>query len=120
MPARVLSAFPEGRKGCFPQGVSRGERGRTEVPGKGPVLIRTAGPGELVGWSPLIGLGPMTATARTRMRCRVVSLDVGLLRALCQRNPTFGMEFIRRTAVALAQRLHGTRLRLLESQGPQQ
>jgi CRP-like cAMP-binding protein len=91
-----------------------------EVPGKGPMPIRTAGPGELVGWSPVIGLGPMTATGRTRTRCRVVALDVGRLRALCQRNPTFGMEFIRRTAVALAQRLHGTRLRLLESQGPQQ
>jgi CRP-like cAMP-binding protein len=100
--------------------VGRGEIAlEIQVPGKGPMLIRTAGPGELVGWSPLIRQGPMTATARTLTRCRLIALDVGGMLALCQRDPAFGMELIRRTAVALARRLHGTRLRLLESQGPQ-
>jgi CRP-like cAMP-binding protein len=87
-----------------------------EVPGRGSRPIRTAGPGELVGWSPVIGLGAMTATAQAVSRCRLIALDASSLLALCRHHPDFGMEFIRRTAVVLARRLHETRLRLLENQ----
>jgi CRP-like cAMP-binding protein len=84
-----------------------------QVPGRGPAPIQTVGPGELLGWSPVLRLGPMTATARTLSRCRLVALDAGPLLALCQRDPAFGLEFLRRTAAAIGRRLHGTRLRLL-------
>jgi CRP-like cAMP-binding protein len=88
-----------------------------EVPGRGARPIRTARAGELVGWSPVIGVGAMTATARAVSRCRLIALDVGSLLALCRHHPDFGMEFVRRTAVVLARRLHETRLRLLENHG---
>jgi CRP-like cAMP-binding protein len=79
------------------------------------VPIQTVGRGELLGWSPVLGLGPMTATARTRMWCRLIALDVGRIRDLCRDEPHFGVEFFQRLAVALARRLHATRLRLVQS-----
>jgi CRP-like cAMP-binding protein len=83
------------------------------VPGVGPMPIQTVGPGELLGWSPVLGLGPMTATARTLTRCRVVAFSVRRLHELFEETPPLGMEFLRRTSATVAQRLKATRLRLL-------
>jgi CRP-like cAMP-binding protein len=83
------------------------------VPGEGAVVIQAAGAGELVGWSPALRLGPVTATARTRSRCRLVGLNVGRLLNLFQTAPHFGMEFLRRAAATMARRLSATRRRLL-------
>lgn len=84
---------------------------------KNSVRIFTVGPGELLGWSPLLGTARMTATARTLTPCRLVVLHAPQLLALCQHNPKLGFEFIRRTALALAQRLNATRLQLLDVYG---
>lgn len=83
------------------------------VPGVGPMPIQTVGPGELLGWSPVLQLGPMTATARALTRCRVVALGVRRLLELCEETPQLGMEFLRRTSATMAGRLSATRLRLL-------
>src|SRR5262249_46347240 len=40
------------------------------------VVIYTAGPGEMVGWSPVLGRSAMTATARVASRCRLAVLEV--------------------------------------------
>jgi CRP-like cAMP-binding protein len=84
------------------------------VPGKGLVQIHTVGSGELLGWSPLLGEGPMTASARTLGPCQLVALDANQLLVLMRHDPVFGMELLRRTASALAQRLSATRLQLLD------
>jgi CRP-like cAMP-binding protein len=111
--------FREGEVGRHVYLVSGGEVVlEVQVPGRGSLPIQTVGPGELLGWSPVLGLGPMTATAQTRTRCRLVALEVDRMLALCQHDPAFGLEFMRRTAVTLAHRLHGTQLRLLDEQGP--
>ncbi len=80
-----------------------------DVSGHGSVQVQTLAAGELLGWSPVLGLGPMTATARTLSRCRLAALDAGRLAALCRQDPCFGVEFLRRTGAALAQRLGSTR-----------
>ena len=36
----------------------------TSLPGQDAMRLQTVGPGELLGWSPVLGLGVMTATAR--------------------------------------------------------
>jgi CRP/FNR family transcriptional regulator, cyclic AMP receptor protein len=83
------------------------------VGGVGGMPIQTVAAGELLGWSPLLRLGPMTATGHTLSRCRLVALPVRQLLELCDREPHFGMEFLRRTAATEARRLRATRHRLL-------
>lgn len=82
-----------------------------------PHRVQTIGAGELLGWSPLLGPGPMTATARAATQVRVVALDAGALLKLCAADPRFGYHFMRRTAAALAARLDATRRQLLDAQG---
>jgi CRP-like cAMP-binding protein len=83
-------------------------------PDRRPRRIQSVGPGELLGWSPLFGHGPMTATARALGEVRVVALDARAVRALCDQDPRFGYQFMKRTAAAIAARLSATRLQLLD------
>lgn len=76
--------------------------------------LQTVGSGELLGWSPILGLVEMTATARALQPTQVVALDTNQLKAICEHDPRFGLEFMRRTAQALAKRLSATRLQLLD------
>jgi CRP-like cAMP-binding protein len=82
------------------------------VPGRGIIFTQTVGPGELLGWSPLLSHGPMTATAITLEPCRLIAIDAAQLLSLCEENAKFGIAFLRRTALALAERLYATRLQL--------
>jgi CRP-like cAMP-binding protein len=84
------------------------------VPGHGPVRVHTLGEGELLGWSPLLGDGPMTAAARAAVGTRLVALHAPRLLALIEHDPRLGVELMRRVAAALAQRLEATRLQLLD------
>jgi CRP/FNR family transcriptional regulator, cyclic AMP receptor protein len=105
--------FREGEKHPYIYLVSRGNVAVEILGSDGEAMtIQTVGPGELLGWSPVLEAGPMTATARTLSRCRVVALAADRMLALCAHDPRFGMEFIRRTAAALARRLDATRRRL--------
>jgi CRP/FNR family transcriptional regulator, cyclic AMP receptor protein len=83
-------------------------------PGRRPRRFQTVGPGELLGWSPLLGSGPMTATARALTDVRVVVLQARAVLDLCARDPRFGFQFMQRTAAAVAARLSATRLQLLD------
>ena len=113
-PSTVL--FREGHESPYVYLLLQGEVGlEIELFGEGPVSVQAVEGGELLGWSPVLGLGPMTATARTLTRCRLAVLDATHLRALSRQDPVFAAEFLRRTAAALAQRLHATRVELLEA-----
>jgi CRP-like cAMP-binding protein len=87
-----------------------------EIPGPDLAVKRTytVGPGELLGWSPLLSKLPMTATARPLTLTRVVALNAGKVLALCEQDPRFGYAFMRRTAQALARRLDATRAQLVD------
>jgi CRP-like cAMP-binding protein len=87
-----------------------------KVAGGSPIPIQAVGAGELLGWSPLLGIGPMTATARTVTGCRLAALEVPALRQLCDSDPRFGMALMRQVAFVLAERLHAARTRLLDPQ----
>lgn len=79
-----------------------------------PRRFQTAGPGELLGWSPVLGTGAMTASARALTDVKVVAIDARALLDVCDKNPQFGFQFMRRVAIALAARLNATRLQLLD------
>lgn len=88
------------------------------VPARGHVTILTVGPGELLGWSALLGAGLMTATATAVEESRVITLPGDQLRMLCQVDHEFGNSLMRHLAVALSQRLLATRLQLLDLFAP--
>jgi CRP-like cAMP-binding protein len=87
------------------------------APGIGCRRILTMGPGELVGWSAVLGQSRLTATARAMNATGLVQVHAGLLRTLCDHDPNFGYEIMRRTALALAKRLSVTRMQLLDVYG---
>jgi CRP-like cAMP-binding protein len=84
------------------------------VRGRGRVPLMTAGPGDLVGWSPLFGGHPMTATATALEPVRVLSFDGQDLRGLCEANHEVGYHVMRQLALVLSDRLLATRLQLLD------
>jgi CRP-like cAMP-binding protein len=85
-----------------------------EVPVSGHEVaeVHRVGPGELLGWSPMLGMHAMTATARAATPVRLAVLDVDQLVSLCERDPRFGTAFHRQVALALSARLDDTRRRL--------
>jgi CRP-like cAMP-binding protein len=89
------------------------------APGIGCKRILTVGPGELLGWSALLDQSRWTATARTMTPTQLVALDAAPLLAICENNPQFGYEFMRRAMFALTTRLNSTRMQLLDVYGSQ-
>jgi len=87
------------------------------APGVGCKRILTAGPGEVLAWSALLGDSRLTATARTVETTQLVELDARRLLAMFEENPRFGYEFTRRTLHALSKRLSATRMQLMDVYG---
>jgi len=87
------------------------------APGIGCRRILTVGKGELLGWSPVLGHSRVTATARTLVATRAIRISGRQMLTLCEHNPRFGYEFMRRAALALAKRLSAARLQLLDVYG---
>jgi len=83
--------------------------------GNGTTRIQTVGAGKLLGWTPVLSSGSMTAQAVALEPCRLVAINALQVLEACAQNPSFGMEFMRRTAVALSRRLKATRQQLLDS-----
>jgi CRP/FNR family cyclic AMP-dependent transcriptional regulator len=87
--------------------------------GVGCKQILTLGPGELLGWSSLLGQSRYTAKARASRSARLVEINVPQITKMCDGDSEFGYELMRRTALALAKRLSATRMQLLNVYGPQ-
>ena len=87
----------------------------TSIPGQDPMRLQMVGPGELLGWSPVLGLGVMTATARAITPCHVLALNAERILSMAEEDPKFVLEFMRRVAITLARRLNATRLQLLQA-----
>jgi len=66
------------------------------------------GPGEMIGWSSLAERTRVAATAVVVEPARLIRIDGARLRAICDEDPQFGYEFMRRTTLALAKRLAAT------------
>jgi CRP-like cAMP-binding protein len=66
------------------------------------------GRGEMLGWSTFVDHPRYAATAVVVEPTRLVRIDGRRLRAICDENPQFGYEFLRRAMLALAKRLRAT------------
>lgn len=84
------------------------------VPGRGDVPFLTTGPGELVGWSGLIGDGRMTATATAIDDAVLIAMSGKKLQELCDCEKELGYVLLQRVAQVLSQRLLSTRLQLMD------
>lgn len=82
--------------------------------GRGAVRILSLGPGDVIGWSALLGDGPMTASAVALEPCEVLAIPGGELLALCEADHDAGYALMRQMATALSRRLLATRLQLLD------
>jgi len=84
------------------------------VPQRGRLPIMTLGPGDLLGWSPLFGEQPMTATAIAMGPVQTLAFDGRDLRKACESDHEMGYCVMRQLSLVLAQRLLATRLHLLD------
>jgi len=84
------------------------------VPGRGAVRILTVGPGDILGWSPIVGDNKMTARATTQSAMSAIAFPTEALRELCQRDHEIGYHVMRQIAAAMSQRLLATRLQMLD------
>lgn len=85
-----------------------------KVPLRGAVRIQTLGPRDLLGWSALVGDGSMSTTATVTEEAELLKLPAAQLKELCINDHTLGYAVMGFVARAVANRLRGTRLQLLD------
>jgi CRP/FNR family transcriptional regulator, cyclic AMP receptor protein len=83
------------------------------APERGPVNILTLGEGEVLGWSWLVPPYRWRFDARAIEPTRAIALDGKCLREKAERDSELGYELLKRMAHIMEERLHATRLQLL-------
>jgi CRP/FNR family transcriptional regulator, cyclic AMP receptor protein len=118
----TISEFPAGTP-LFLEGSAKRDlyllrSGRVQlsmtVPTRGSLPILTVGDGDLLGWTPALMQGEMTATAVAITDTQAIQIGAIQLQALCDRDHDIGYEIMRRVAIALFKRLVATRLQILD------
>jgi CRP-like cAMP-binding protein len=84
------------------------------------VTVLSLGPGELVGWSAMFEGSRRVASARVTEAASLLRLPGRALRDLCEADHDVGYAVMRQLAAVLAQRLHDTRLQLMDMFGKEQ
>ena len=84
------------------------------APAGDPIVIETMGSYDIVGWSWIFPPHRWTCDVRAVGTTRVIAVDGACLRRRCDEDPAFGYRLMRLFARLAAERLHATRLRLLD------
>lgn len=84
------------------------------VPGRGPVIIQTLQGGDLLSWSWIVAPYKKYFDARAVELTRAIAFDGDCVRRRCDDDPQLGYELFKRVAAVTGQRLHATRLQLLD------
>jgi CRP/FNR family transcriptional regulator, cyclic AMP receptor protein len=87
---------------------------RTRVPERGMVTILTVEPGDVVGWSAVVPPYRATSTAIALVPTELALFDGQQLRTELQRQPELAAQVYPLLLQAVARRLEGTRLQLLD------
>jgi len=87
---------------------------RMRVPERGQVTILTVEPGDVVGWSAVVPPYRATSTAVVLVGGELAVFDGPTLRVAFEREPELAAEIYPLLLVAVARRLEGTRLQLLD------
>lgn len=87
------------------------------VPGKSPVVVATLGAQEVVGVSWLVAPYCWLFDARAIEDTRAICIDAKCLRGKCDADHHLGYEMMRRFLPVLTERLHATRMQILDVYG---
>jgi CRP-like cAMP-binding protein len=87
------------------------------TPGRGAAPILTLDAGDVLGWSWLIPPYKWRFDARAIETTRAFALDGKCLREKCDQDPRLGYELLKRISAIIAERLHATRLQMLDVYG---
>jgi len=87
------------------------------APGHGRMTFLTVGPNNVVGLSWLVPPYRWSYDARAQDDVRAISIDATCLRTKCDADTGLGYEVMKRFMPAIVQRLHDTRLQLLDVYG---
>jgi CRP/FNR family cyclic AMP-dependent transcriptional regulator len=87
------------------------------APGRGSMTFQTIEPGELVGLSWLVPPYRWAFDARALDLTRAISLDARCLRNKCEADHDLGYDLMKRFTPVLLERLHATRLQILDIYG---
>ncbi|MET9450453.1 Crp/Fnr family transcriptional regulator [Streptomyces cinerochromogenes] len=88
------------------------------VPGRRPAVIESLGNGELVGWSWHFPPHLWQLGAEAVSPVRAWEFDAEAVRAMCAADPELGRAVAVWVGRVIAQRLHATRIRLLDLYAP--
>jgi CRP/FNR family transcriptional regulator, cyclic AMP receptor protein len=83
----------------------------------GTITIETLHSGDPIGWSWLFEPYLTHFDARSRGVTRGIKFDASALRRRCEEDPQLGYELMRSFAAVIVERLHATRLQLLDVYG---
>lgn len=89
----------------------------TFVPTRGPVMIETLEPGEVLGWSWLFKPYRWHLDAHALTTVGALGFDAACLRGKCEADPRLGYDLMERFAQVLIERLQWTRMRLIDVYG---
>jgi CRP/FNR family cyclic AMP-dependent transcriptional regulator len=78
------------------------------------ISVDTARPGQVFGWSALTGRARRTVTATCSLPTQVAAFPAQNLKALCERDPTFGYLLMKRLVEIISKRLDNRSRRLIE------
>ncbi len=88
------------------------------APGRGRLRILTVGPDEVLGLSWLVPPFKWGTDAETVDEVRAVEIDADCLRRKCEADPAIGYAVLKRFMTPIVERLHATRLQMLDVYGP--
>ncbi|HVX42309.1 MAG TPA: cyclic nucleotide-binding domain-containing protein [Mycobacteriales bacterium] len=86
-------------------------------PARGRLLIDTIDDDEVLGWSWLVPPYRWFTDARAVTETSAIALDGACLRGKCEDDPALGYQLLQRVAGVMYQRLHATRMRVLDLYG---
>ena len=102
---------------CFYALVSGKVAIQLHVPARGQVTLQTLNGGEVLGWSWLAAPAQWTFDSRTLQPTVALELDGRAVLQLCEADARLGYRLMTRLAAVMTQRLHATRLQLLDMYG---
>jgi CRP-like cAMP-binding protein len=87
------------------------------APARSPMTVETVEAGDILGWSWLFPPYRWHFDARALSAVRATAFDGACLRGKCEDDPALGYDLMKRFAQVFTERLHWTRLRLLDVYG---
>lgn len=88
------------------------------APGKGRLTFMTAAANEVVGLSWLVPPYRWTYDVHAHSDIRAIAVDAACLRRKCEADPALGYAVMQRFMPVVVDRLHATRLQMLDVYGP--